>query len=221
MAEIRQSTAILDDFNYTESPLSNGGKWANPDTAWTPLQANGTVAKQTSSPYSNSYWTPEQFAGDDAEIWALTFGGNSPAHAWGFHLYTIGSVGGSGASDGYFWRMEITTGGGTCYLYRLDNNAGTVLDTETNNPPTGGGWLGLIRRNGNDIEGWASTDGGANWTLYVSATDTTYTGPYYVGLSCAGDLLGFDYMGAGPAPERLVQFIRRPWRYQGVPLELP
>lgn len=197
MADIRQSTVVRDDFNRVENPLSHGGDWSNPDTAWNPLQANGSVARITTGAYCNSYWNKDAMSGDDAECWAMTTGGNSPAHAWGLHLYTTSSVGGSGTSDGYFWRLEITTGGGTCFLYRLTNNAATTLDTETSNPPTGGGWIGLIRRVGTTIEGWASVDLGATWTMYVSATDGTYTGPMYAGLSCAGSLLGFDYFGEG------------------------
>jgi len=214
VADIRQSTGILDDFiRADEDPLSHGGDWSNPDTAWTQLKlGSGTidnVALKGTGAYSNSYWNPMVMSGDDAEVWACTFGGNSPSQAWGFHLYTTSSVGGSGTSDGYFWRMEITTGGGTCYLYKLTNNAATLLDTNTANPPTGGNWIGLIRRVGTTIEGWADgEDNGATWTKYVTATDATYTGDMYGGISLAGTLVGFYCFGAGPRVARRQQIYR-------------
>src|SRR5574339_1071391 len=129
MADIRQSTTILDNFNRVEDPLSHGGDWANPELNWGQLKADGQYARLSSGVYNNSYWVPLTMSGDEAECWAYTKGGNSPSMAWGFHIYVASSVGGTGTSDGYFWRMEITTGGGACYLYRLTNDSATLLDS--------------------------------------------------------------------------------------------
>lgn len=208
MADIRKDPTVLDNFNYTEDPLSNGGKWALLDSTRQALQANGSQAvAHTGGATSYSYYTPLSMDGDDAECWAYTKGGNSPAQAWRFGL--AASVGGSGTADGYLFSMPITTGGGSTLLQRFTNMTFTDIDSDTANPPTGGEWLGLIRRNGTSVEGWASGDGGANWTLYVSAVDTTYQTGLRAFLGISGTLVGFDYFGAGGVPPFLPLLGRR------------
>jgi len=213
MADIRQSTGIFDDFNRDENPLSHSGDWAQIDTTRDPLQAlliapGFGTARRTGSGSAYSYWTPLVMDGDDAECWSYTRGGNASANAWGWAL--LRGLGGTNAWDGYVARMEIGTGGGSCHMYRVLNGTSTNIQTNNANPPTGGGWLGLIRRNGALVEFWASDDGqtGANWTNYLSVSDSTYTTGLSGALHCFGDLTEHDYFGVGPHVVRRPQFFR-------------
>ena len=206
MADIRQSTTVLDDFNRAdETPLSGGGNWLE---GWGgPLGIDNFTVSRTEVIAFSSYWVPLEMDGDDAEAWATALGGNASSNTW--RLGIMRDNGGATFTDGYFFSMPITSGGGQTRLERIDNTVATILDSNTANPPTGGGWIGLIRRNGNDVEGWASTDAGANWTLYVSATDTTYTTGFHGLLALQGDEVEWDDFGAGPTVTRRLPQIYR------------
>lgn len=86
MPDIRQKTAVLDDFNRAgENPLSGGGNWARTDSGlWTPLQLlSNHVTHQAGSNTSQSHWTRQAFDGD-VEAWARASGEARPgsAGAW-------------------------------------------------------------------------------------------------------------------------------------------
>lgn len=217
MADLRHNTAIKDDFDYVEDPLSNGGKWAQTFPGfWAPLAADGSSATNSSGQTLNaSYWTQETMDGDDAQCWALASGGGEVSGiAWDIQLITAASAG-TGAINGYGFRDPQ----GTFVMRRYDS--GTLidnLDTATGLPGFSGN-LVMIRRNGADVEGLVSTDLGANWTLYVSITDTNYVNGLVCSLriadNAANQELGWDYFGGGVAEDFVPQFIRRPWRYKG------
>jgi len=215
MADIRQSTVVWDDFDRVENPLSHGGDWDVVDTTRAPLRATGFNAKGTVSGSSYSVWLPLVMDNDDAECWSFAFGGNASGNAWGHGLFR--DVGGTNAFDGYLARMEIGTGGGTCRMYKITNGSSTVLQTNSANPATGGGWLGLIRRNGALVQFYASDDGaaGTSWTQYLSVSDSTYTTGLRAGLHTNGLVCEHSYFGAGPVSDWPQEFIRRPWRYYG------
>jgi hypothetical protein len=210
MADIRQSTTAKDDFNRAdEDPLSGGGNWAQTDSGvFTPMVIKSNAAThQSGGPSSMSHWTPTTYDGDAAEAWGARTGGGAGGIAWGIGLAR--DVGGSNAMDGYRFRDED---GSTSLKRFLNGSDSTVLDTGTGTSGADGDLL-LIRRNGNDVEGWFSSDDGANWTLKVSATDTTYTTGFYLALSIrdnsASQLLGWDYFGGGPAKPFIPQIYRR------------
>lgn len=220
MADLRLNSEPLDDFNRNENPLSLGGKWAQMDATRPPLQCaligssgNGS-ARRTGTISAYSYWTPLTMDGDDAQCWSYTRGGNASAQAWGWVLGK--DFGGSGIWDAYSARMEIGTGGGSCVMYRITNGGSTTLQSNPVNPPTGGGWLGLIRRNGSHVEFWASDDGqvGNSWTKYLDVVDTTYVNGLKAALHCFGGLVEHDYYGAGPV-DFIPQFA---WRRRHVRL---
>lgn len=215
MADIRQDPTIKDNFNRApEDPLSNGGKWAAVDTGFPTMVGAAVlgqdVARHRVSQSCWSYWTPDPaMDGDAAECWARTVGGQSPGNAWG--LAILSSPGGTNQHDGYLFRIEQSSGGGFWRLWRADNAVYMSIAG-----PTAGGLTGilmLIKRNGNDVEGWTSSDSGSSWTLRISATDITYTTGFYPVIhtdqSFSSINIGLDDFGAGPAEEFIPQIYRR------------
>lgn len=215
MADIRQSTAFLDDFNRAdENPLSGGGNWAQTDTALGP--AMRLLTNKATSPsgqtISSSYWVPLALDGDDAEAWGHPVNGGANGIAWGLGLFK--DLGGSSLVDGYRFRIDVSSSGGFYTLGRYDNGVRTAIQANVAGAPTGGTGLLLIRRNGNDVEGWqaANTDG-SDFTLRISGTDTTYTTGLHPALSISdnsgGSILQWDWFGGGPAEEFVPQIYRR------------
>lgn len=222
MADIRQNPTFLDDFNRAnESPLSGGGNWARLDSVWSDDMdlVSNQATHGAGKTFSFSYWTPESWNGSEAEAWGYATGGGANGMAWDIGIHS--NVGGSNAVDGYMLTLAISAGNDTdLVLYEAANGVYTELtrDTTPTYLPNGDGANGdyylLIRRNGNDVEGWGSADG-VTWTLGVSATDTTYTTGLFAGIGCA-DNGGFQTVkwrdfGGGPAEEFIPQIYRRPF----------
>src|SRR3990172_31690 len=129
MADIRQTVAILDDFNRAdEVPLSGGGNWAEvqiPSTG--PLELDNNTAEPGGSGSRSSYWTPLTMDNDDCEVWAVPVGGNSPSLAWGIGFLRDA---GTSTADGYLFRSETTTGGGRGRMYKCTNGTYTQMGAE-------------------------------------------------------------------------------------------
>jgi len=207
MADIRKNFTFFDDFNRAnETPLSGGGNWAGPsdNAVWptSPLSLLSNVAThKTGRASSDSYWTPRTYDGDDAEAWAYTKGGNASGIAWGIALWK--DVGGSNAIDGYRFRVEVSSGGGS-YVLRRFTNGGSVRLAAVGGAATGGDYFMLIRRNGSSVECWTAPADASVWTLRVSAVDTTYMTGFHLGLGITDNsgahALAWDNFGGGPAP---------------------
>lgn len=214
MADIRQSTDFLDDFQRAnENPLSHGGDWGKTDSGpWPTAMVLETLHATHASGIGtgNMSWIPLSLDGDDAEAWGIATGGNASGIAWGIGLFS--SIGGTNQAEGYRFREEVGSGGGATRLYRYLNGSPTTIASSGSSPPTGDPGLLLIRRNGNDVEGWHSGDSGANWTLYVSATDTTYTTGLHPSIgvtdNSASQILGWSAFGGGPGPPNRPQIYR-------------
>jgi hypothetical protein len=211
MADIRQSTAVKDNFNRAnEIPLAP--PWEALDTGiWSEEDLRSNSITHGTGTSSMSYWSTENFNGDDAEAWATSIGGNANGTAWGIGLFS--TVGGSNTVDGYRFRCEI--GIGAIYrLERWDNGSPVTLDT-FDPGHSGGPRPMLIRRNGSDVEGWVTTSGTdtSAWTLFVSATDTNYTSGLYLALGNTDNggtrLTGWDDFGGGTITF-VPQIYRRP-----------
>lgn len=230
MPDIRQNATFIDNFNRAdEDPLSSGGKWAVTDTSiWTHglVIKNNTATHRAPGNSSDSYWIPDSYSGDDAEFWAYQEGGGASGIAWAVDLWH--DPGGSGAVDGYRFRYERAAANIAWVLYRFTNAGATTIFTSGSLPSdptyTNGNGILLIRRKGNDVEGWACAQSDpTNWTRYAVATDTNYTTDLHFGLgvndNSGGQVLGWDNPGGGPLPVFTPKFIRRPWEYQGKPLQ--
>ncbi len=218
MADIR-GTALLDDFNRAdEDPLSGGGNWLQTDTAFVgPLILRGMAATHRSPGVSgDSFWTPQTFdpAVGQVEVWGCPGGGGAGAAGVAWALDFWQDAGGSGQVDGYRFRNESSGGGAGFVIYKVTNTNNVAAVSGDPGFVTGAGDATpmLMRRNGNDIEGWYSTDSGANWTMVVSMTDTSYMGPY--NLACGirdnsgGQVLDWDCFGGGIPMERKTQIYR-------------
>lgn len=207
MPDIRQRTTILDDFNRTENPLSQGGNWTRPGVASYDVKTNGSeaVGSLTGGQSCHALYLPITMSGNDCEVWCQRMAGNSPSLAWGLGFYD-----GTGASaNGWLFRSETDTIGGRFRIYKLTSGSFTSVAEVT--PGVSDGGAHLIRRNGNDIEGWA-VDGGAmsDLGLVISHTDSAYSTGMYPVLEISGSTLhAWDNFGAGGRRMRS-QFIRRP-----------
>lgn len=203
MADERQTTVVLDDFNRAdEIPLSGGGNWAEVIPAsGGPLELDNNNAEPGGANSRSSYWTPMTMDNDDCECWAEPVGGNSPSLAWGVGLYRDP---GTSTGDGYLFRSETTTGGGRWRMYKLTDGTFTQMGAEVTPTALSGGGSGkmsMIRRNGNDIEGWydGTADGVYDaFTLIMTRTDTDYMTDMHAALELFGsDILAWDNFGAG------------------------
>jgi hypothetical protein len=227
VADIRKSTAPIDDFERApESPLSFGGQWALTDSVWSQgLQTKLTggsmraVEPAAGSKFGSSYWIPLVMDGDDAEFWAHATGGNYPGIRWEVGL--VSSPGGSSAFDGYTYRRDVTTAGGSTFLRKWTNGVGTNLVSA--GPHGTSGTLMMIRRNGNSVECWQSDDGGPTWTFIASAVDTSYMTGLHGALMLSDNSRSFGHAfddAGGGAQVWQPEFIRRPWRFTGVGIDV-
>lgn len=209
MADIR-TTGVLDDFNRPdESPLSDGGKWSQTDSGIGPALVLHNHGATHVSPgvTGSSYWNVFTTDGD-MEVWGVGTGGGAPGIAWALDMVT--QPGGGSTADGYRFRMEQSTGGTASVLYRFTNAGFTQLASSSG---WGSGGMMLIRRVGNNIECWDSTDGGSTWTNDITVTDTTYMTGMYVGCgirdNSGSQLLDWTSIGGGAPVTFVPQIYRR------------
>lgn len=220
MADIRQNTTVLDDFNRAdEEPLSHGGDWQRTDSIWSqglrlkynvPLADGAAYEPSTGSKFGASYWTPMSMDGDDAEFWGNAIGGNYPGIHWEISL--VSSPGGSSAVDGYGFRRLMGTGGGSLRLIKiLNGDYSNILASIASGVPTAQQWM-LIRRNGNAVECWMATNT-SSWTLWMSVNDVTYTTGLFGSIELSDNARlfahGWDDVGGGPLPQRRLPQIYR------------
>lgn len=228
MADIRQTTVILDDFERAdEYPLSGGGNWNWTDTGpFFPLRlkhsgSNGVVTHPASTQtgnnsngrFADSYWVhPFSTSDGIVEVWATPLGGNASGIAWALGLWK--QPGGTWQVDGYRFRQEVSTGGGSTRIYQYTNGVRTAIASGPNGS-TGGfpnmRWLFRIHPSGL-LEAYFSTDSGANWTLKVSASGSVGDGTFYLGLGVTDNsyssLPAWDNMGGGVRAPKRTQIYR-------------
>lgn len=220
MTDIRQSPAIIDDFDRSgEDPIAS--PWAQSDGAFPTgaikyVGGNGVFTHRSGQSSGDSYLTDAgPFDGDDAEVWGWASGGGGGAASIAWSLGLWSTAGGTDTLDGYYFRQSYSTAGSQ-YLYRLDNGSSTIIASSNPAGPGSGTFAMLLRRNGNYVEGWQSSSSPASdfttLTLMLSAYDTTYTTGFYLGLGIADNsysqILGWDWMGGGFNIRRLPQIYR-------------
>ncbi|MGH3078100.1 MAG: DUF6531 domain-containing protein [Gaiellaceae bacterium] len=183
LADIR-TTPLLDDFDRpNESTLSGGGNWAKADTSSNVIQLlNNQVTLPSQTSITSLYhWAPQTLDGD-VEVWATFKGALDDGAAADLGIVT--EVGGTNQMDGYVLRA-VNTFGFAGWQIRKRTNWGGVQVLAQAGFVGGGvatGHIVLLRRQGNALQGWRSKDGGATWTLEVSASDSTYTADLRIGL---------------------------------------
>lgn len=165
------SASLLSDFTGTdESPLSEGGNWAQLSTTSSDRGKRvgnqfGVIAANTRS---HSYWTPSNIGPDcEAYITVVT----TPAGA-GQRVLLYARVqgeGGANTHDGYVVTLDPSTG--DVVLVSVLNASFTTLATASATGFANGNKLG-IRCVGPKIEAWRHD--GSSWALLTSANDTTY-----------------------------------------------
>ena len=199
MADIRQSVTIKDDFNRANAdPV--GAPWATANSggwAQMAISSNQLIGTQTPPTSSGSYWTTRSWDYDQAEVWATAVGTVGNNEDWRLGLMRDDGV---GVRDGYTLHYGLSAGNDFWQFRRYDDGSFTGIALDDNPSVTlGSGSLALVRRNGANVEGWVSTDGGANWTNVLTATnDTTYTTGLYAMLGAGGNVMGWDDFGGGP-----------------------
>lgn len=206
MPPLAPTTPLLSLFaGPPESPLSEGGKWAQGWFSRAPLQKGSNYVTDSLHGDPNySFWTPQAFP-DNVEVWGCTDGGQLGAavETWRLNLWQGDPRRGVGYTLMY---------GGAIAKYfalrRYDSTAAldfTEVDFAGGYPTTM-----LLRINGDNVEALASYDSGATWSLMGYITDTNHRGgDWHIGLGIedpTGGGLSFSCFGGG-VPRR-TQFFR-------------
>ena len=183
LGDIR-TTPLLDDFDRPdENPLSGSGSWAKADASSNVIQlVNNQVRLPSQTSILSLYqWAPESLDGD-VEVWATLGGALDDGAAADLGIVT--EVGGTNQMDGYVLRAVNTFGFAGWQIRKRTNWGGVQVLAQAGFSGGGAstGHLVLFRREGNALQGWRSKDGGATWALEISATDSTHTAGFHIGL---------------------------------------
>jgi hypothetical protein len=210
MADIRTS-GILDDFEGpTEAPMSNGGRWRILDQNQNDgLQRFGGKCGLYTGINSNGhrYWAEHPVFDGNFEVWAERAGTHDDGTSSSLGVTVGGFTEGFNTAKGYYLRSFNSFAGSGTSIVRYDAwpTLITLASTATFQP------IHLLRRRGNDLEGWHSTDGIA-WTLGLTVTDTTYmTGMRFaIGHSIAiATTDTWLYMGGVPVGSQQVRWMNQ------------
>lgn len=190
-AEVLPALAVVDNFNRTENPLSDAGKWTALTGVHDGGKTNGTAFTSVVGFFqSGSYWNvaPQP---NPAVLWTIAKlpGAEGLGSLWGCVQ--------AGAQSGYRLRWQETAVAGvfTVKLERWVAGVPTILQTVTVTFAAGDK-LALTVRDG-VLRGWR------NGIVVVTAADATYT-TGYVGIEAA---LGGEYddfaFGETPVPGKV------------------
>ncbi len=138
----------------------------------------------TSDKTSVAFWTPQAFTGA-MEVSAKAAG--SPDVSEGWRIGFLKDVGGSNQVDGYLLMINNGIGSGGNWQVRRYANGSSQTIFSQNNLGLPGNKLVLFRRVGGTLEAWESGDNGANWTLKLSVSDSTYTTDLRLALAIDSD----------------------------------
>lgn len=201
------NTTLLDDFN--RSPF--GSTWTtvmgagvtgfNDDS----VTANGVTSGDNAGYYNAATYGGENF--DLQSTYRYDNGVGNFVELDAFSDVTLNSP------DGYALGVA-TNGSNSQRLYRIDNGAYTGLGSAYTSWAEATGDRFWLAKRGSTLTAYASTDG-VNWAETCSATDSTYSGPFYFGCNIAADmhlggaalddLRGGTVTVANPPPFRLRQ----------------
>lgn len=183
MADIRQTPELDDLLRADETPLSDGGKWDKAMSTSSGLLLNNNTIKPW-GPGDATYFYDDGPYNGNCEVWGETWDAADETEAWRIGLMTEPDPAGT-TVDGYLVLWIVGIGGAGPILRKYTNNSFTEVATGTSTGANGG--LFLTRILGDDIQLWQSLDGGANWTMNLSYTDTTYRTALYPCLGISSD----------------------------------
>jgi hypothetical protein len=195
VADIRYTTNVIDDFARTEEyPPGILPPWVHAPQWDLPGELDGQLKSPSFDPNNQamSIWTGGVMTGPKAEVWGLSHQ-NADLHD-GFYMGLLRESDGAG----YYARWANNVGDDPVSITRLDGGGGGTLLNSTGNYLLGLGKTALMQIDGSTISVYVSTDGGANWTLLVDASDSTYRENLCGGLGMQGGAPRWISFGAGP-----------------------
>lgn len=210
MADIRYVTTVIDDLARADELYPPGilPPWYHTPAWDLPVELDGGLLDSPSFDPNNqamSSWRGGEMRGDRQEGWAQAVA-DAPLHdAWYWGLLDADG-------NGYYVRNPHNVLDEPWILIRLDGGgtSGTTLDDSggidfllTGFAPD----IAIIQIDGSTVQAGYSQDGGANWTILVSATDTTYREGLYISFGMQGGGPNWESIGGGP-------FIRRSQIYR-------
>lgn len=185
--------AVADNFNRTESPLSNGAKWTTVPSAEEKGRTQGTIweAINTFPTTAGAYWNVAEQANPavSVEVAALPGANERVVGLWACLA--------SAAKSGYFMRLVETAVAEECTMTieRWTAGAKVVLFTSKVTLKISDS-LGLSVRSG-VIRAWRKR--GGVWTQLATANDSTYT-KGYTGFETQGTNTHLDNFSTGEFP---------------------
>jgi hypothetical protein len=208
MADIRYTTAVLDNFNRpNEDPVLP--PWKTDVGQTMKIQGNQFWGKSFPTQANIAYWSTESFDGD-MECWGkIGFPGPPIGSGWRLGLCVAGPD-----FMGYEVLMHNGVGPDGWTIRRYNPGAGSFTNLAsalTSLPSTN--HLVLMQLVGTAINCYVSTDNGANWTLKVSANENTYRTNLYGFLGTTGTEISWNDFGGG-IPRELRH---RPQMYRWIP----
>lgn len=206
-------TGFLSTFDDPpEDPLREGTRWLPPflgdkntGAILLDMRKEGGTATdkhhdaQLDGFLAYSYWTQQQFEGDNVEVWGMPVGGQLGAALETWRLFMWQQL---DPPVGYL----VYIGGALSKETRIRKYNGGAFSFE------GLGGSGesycdglMLRINGQRIEVWAYNGAGdifddANWHLRCFSIDTSYRGPFYIGMGVEDPTtggLGWTAFGGG------------------------
>jgi len=168
-AGISTAATLLDDFTGAdESPLSEGGNWAQLDSGTNQLQrVSNAVAAASLGGTPASYYTVSDFGPNvEAYITISTVSGRN-----GIFL-CIQQPGGTNQWDGYTFTIAS---GLQPVIGKVTNNVQTNLAVGSSFTVSAGDKVGASRRSDGLLNLWYLPSGGSTWVALCGAQDTTYS----------------------------------------------
>lgn len=171
---------VLDTFNRSEIPLSNGGKWAplqwatNPgytsttgNPGWIPYNGYPTI--------NGAYWTPAKFGSGVGDAAAMTMS-TAPGAANRYLALWLNMSNPGSEKSGYQLKwVEISSGTYTVTLAKWIGGSETVLKTSSPVVAPAGTTFAISSENG-EVTAWDGS--GGSLTPLFSAADGTFVSGY-------------------------------------------
>lgn len=193
IATFPEALSVADTLLRTESPLSNGGKWATLNGAANAGTSNVTNGWEGSAfgTVSGARWTPVEQANPAVTLTLHT--GTPASERW----FSVVACWAAAATSGYEVRLteSAVVGTYTCTIEKYVAGALTTLATITGVSFTTGNTLGIAVRGGK-VAAWKKV--GATWSLIGEAADATYT-TGYTGIVSSGSNPFYDNFSFGEA----------------------
>ena len=197
MADIRR-TGVIDNFERAVYEVTVLPPWFVMDGHFSPEIGGGPGAGGMSpvsifSVTSSAYLDAPVFYGPRVEVWAIQ--GEGPDLTEDMHMGLLEIPFRTTLRKGYAIGSSVFIGGSGTFLDRWDDGVVTTLASVGGAQPAGSIWLLRIGAGaaGDKVQCWFSYDNGANWTMLIEVTDTTYRAFFYAWLRMGSD------DGAGPS----------------------